>query len=565
MKNAKKIGFRGHGTIIIFLMIIALVFAAMTACEGPEGQQGEPGKDGKDADVISVITDTKTGEKYWAINGESTKIKIDDEAKLAFDPAPFPADAEGVKKPYYYANEPLALETNRVKVFVQYKLFKQQLQPAVADSPTTGASSTYFMVYEGKKVSTAGGANLEKGYPTDKLEDEEITIYIYGPAPEPIHFTVLVKVFNFTGTLSVGPDSGSNKRYGIDWRCSYLPSADDVSNFPDVDTTSVAILAAIQYKWYRDGEPVDGASGTFAQNKHKFEPIGYGAYTVEIKALGFCPRSVDIEDIEPTFITVAKMAAYLADSPNIGSRPTTAHYVKLIDDADDMPATIRPAIIEGFRKNKNYLELDLTECGYEGILDSGFEDCHALIGLSLSDLVETVGEKAFNNCPNLAYIDVDADNDELSSEGGVLYNVDASELIFWPPKKSGSTTVTIPASVTTIRGYAFAYCGSLRNLTIPATVTSIKTDAISVCSNLGKLTFYPEALIGGGTVTVTSGVSTCDSVLWPNAIRVGDLQAVMERDSGLQLNATATTKGGKGIYIPIVSDVIDSWKIKEAL
>lgn len=69
-------------------------------------------------------------------------------------------------------------------------------------------------------------------------------------------------------------------------------------------------------------------------------------------------------------------------------------------------------------------------------------------------------------------INVDAQNPNYSSIDGVLYDKTATELIAYPPSKPG-TTFTIPSSVTVIRYYAFASNNYLTIMNIPNTVITI--------------------------------------------------------------------------------------------
>ena len=54
---------------------------------------------------------------------------------------------------------------------------------------------------------------------------------------------------------------------------------------------------------------------------------------------------------------------------------------------------------------------------------------------------------------------------------------------------SGLTSVTIPNSVTSIRGLAFYACSGLNSVTIPDSVTSIGDLAFSYCGKLSEITF----------------------------------------------------------------------------
>ncbi|MDD7232855.1 MAG: leucine-rich repeat domain-containing protein [Bacteroidales bacterium] len=56
----------------------------------------------------------------------------------------------------------------------------------------------------------------------------------------------------------------------------------------------------------------------------------------------------------------------------------------------------------------------------------------------------------------------------------------------------GLTSVTIPNSVTSIRGWAFGACSGLTSVTIPNSVISIGDYAFYGCSGLTRIDAYPD-------------------------------------------------------------------------
>ncbi len=114
-----------------------------------------------------------------------------------------------------------------------------------------------------------------------------------------------------------------------------------------------------------------------------------------------------------------------------------------------------------------------------------FERCVLLTSINIPNSVTSIGESAFFICDSLESITVDPDNPTYSSEDGVLYNKDKTELLACPAGKEGSFTV--PNTVTSIGERAFFVCDSLKSIVIPDSVTSIEYGAFNGCSGLTSI------------------------------------------------------------------------------
>ncbi|TGX79958.1 leucine-rich repeat domain-containing protein [Muribaculum intestinale] len=116
---------------------------------------------------------------------------------------------------------------------------------------------------------------------------------------------------------------------------------------------------------------------------------------------------------------------------------------------------------------------------------SAFYNCSGLTSVTIGNSVTSIGNSAFSNCSGLISIIVDESNPSFSSIEGILYNNDATTLIYCPITKK---TVTIPNSVTSIGYSAFSGCSGLTSVTIPNSVTSIDNNAFYKCSGLTSVT-----------------------------------------------------------------------------
>ena len=134
-----------------------------------------------------------------------------------------------------------------------------------------------------------------------------------------------------------------------------------------------------------------------------------------------------------------------------------------------------------------------------------FNNCDILPSITIPSSVTSIGSGAFGCCYKLTEINVDDNNTVYSSEDGVLFNKNKSELLRYPGGKSGS--YTIPDSVTSIGESAFAYCHSLTSVTIPGSVTRIGESAFEDCDSLTSVTI-PDSVTSIGE----SAFEYCDSL-----------------------------------------------------
>lgn len=100
------------------------------------------------------------------------------------------------------------------------------------------------------------------------------------------------------------------------------------------------------------------------------------------------------------------------------------------------------------------------------------EDCPALKSFNISKNIKAIGEDAFASCKNLLGFTVDAENQYFSELDGILFNKDATELVFCPCGKK-RTEYVVPNSVTTIATHAFIDCYALEKVVIPESVSVI--------------------------------------------------------------------------------------------
>ena len=114
-----------------------------------------------------------------------------------------------------------------------------------------------------------------------------------------------------------------------------------------------------------------------------------------------------------------------------------------------------------------------------------FKNCKALTEVSIPASVTVIEPSAFWGCPNLVKIEVDPENENYSSEDGVLYSKDKTSLISFPKGKEGK--YEIPSTIIKIDKEDFTNCKNLTGIVIPSSVTNIDTSAFSGCGSLESI------------------------------------------------------------------------------
>jgi hypothetical protein len=125
-----------------------------------------------------------------------------------------------------------------------------------------------------------------------------------------------------------------------------------------------------------------------------------------------------------------------------------------------------------------------------------FGFCTSLTSITIPENVSST-ETTFYGSVNLTSITIAAGNPYLTSENGIVYNNDRTQLIAYP---SASGNVTILNGVTEIVGTAFRDCKNLIGVTIPASVTSIGFHVFIACTNINSITIPESVAWLGGEV-----------------------------------------------------------------
>jgi len=126
--------------------------------------------------------------------------------------------------------------------------------------------------------------------------------------------------------------------------------------------------------------------------------------------------------------------------------------------------------------------------------DNTFINCTGLTSVTIGTGVTSIGYDAFYGCTGLTQFIVDGSNPSYSSQDGVLFDKEKTNIIQFPLGKTG--TYIIPNSVTSIGDNTFIDCTGLTSVTIGTGVTSIGGSAFEGCTGLTSVT------IGTGVTSI---------------------------------------------------------------
>lgn len=121
-----------------------------------------------------------------------------------------------------------------------------------------------------------------------------------------------------------------------------------------------------------------------------------------------------------------------------------------------------------------------------------FYMCESLKKVEIGPYVNSIGSHAFLSTPSLESISVDKENEDYSSENGVLFNKDKTELIVFP-RAGAVTEYIVPDGVTSIAGSAFYYCSKLKKIELPDSLLKIGEASFAGCSGITSITL-PDGL-----------------------------------------------------------------------
>jgi hypothetical protein len=115
-----------------------------------------------------------------------------------------------------------------------------------------------------------------------------------------------------------------------------------------------------------------------------------------------------------------------------------------------------------------------------------FQTCYGLTNITIGSGALSILVGAFDHCPRLTAINVDANNPAYSSGSGILFSKGLTVVVKCPEAKPGD--VIIPDSVVNIEFEAFYLCTNITTIYFGSGITNVGTYAFDGCNNVTNVT-----------------------------------------------------------------------------
>lgn len=129
--------------------------------------------------------------------------------------------------------------------------------------------------------------------------------------------------------------------------------------------------------------------------------------------------------------------------------------------------------------------------GITGIENDIFNQCDNLRSIEIPSTVSYIGDKAFHYTYGLEEIKINENNTHFSSDSGVLFDKNKTQLINYPKGKT-DTQYVIPDTVTNIKGLAFTNNGLVKTIQISKNVEQVESNAFRSCHSLENIIVAEE-------------------------------------------------------------------------
>jgi len=251
-------------------------------------------------------------------------------------------------------------------------------------------------------------------------------------------------------------------------------------------------------------------------NPAQGDELDYSAHNGRPVTITYGSLTCNTDNLSLTMLTLTSIDAL---ETYLQSRPAnTADSPYIVALNVDNIMGIKYALFTEGESNK-YVNIDLSGSTFTSIGGEAFSGCTNLTSITIPDSIKSIGGEAFYGCTSLTAINVDSNNTNYSSDQGVLYNKNKTDLILYPIRKTENSFI-IPNSVKEIGSRTFIGCTNLISITIPDSVTSIGSEAFYGCTSLTSITI-PDSIRSIGervfficesltSITIPDGVTSIE-------------------------------------------------------
>ena len=215
-------------------------------------------------------------------------------------------------------------------------------------------------------------------------------------------------------------------------------------------------------------------------------------------------------------------------------------------------------------KNTNLVVID----GTYGIAHAAFHSAIKLKSITLPKSISRLNNtnnddsNAFYGCDSLENISVDSKNAYYTSENGVLYNKNKTELLSYPKAKTNEDFI-VPECVEKIGSQSFAGNNFLKNLSLSSNCKVLQDSAFGKCSQLENVNFNDS--LQEIDSSVFAGCKSLKKVHLPNSVTKLGSVSFLGCESLKAANIPQNAELGYGLFSSCINltDVIISEGIKE--
>ena len=211
---------------------------------------------------------------------------------------------------------------------------------------------------------------------------------------------------------------------------------------------------------------------------------------------------------------------------SIGDRAFSDFYVLR---SMELPDTLRTIGTHAFESCTDLETITIPE-GVERISAYAIWCCENLQSIIIPASTRNIEEGNFKSCIRLQSITVTSGNDAYSSNDGVLFNAEGTELLKYPEGKQ-DVTYSVPDGVTRIPSWAFEDCQYLKDVELPNTLQRISSYSFFNCGEMIGIT------LSAGVVNVGTYAFSSTPLKW---IRVDSGNTAFSSIDGVLFNKDAT-------------------------